>query len=308
MGAVGCPQRGTNLRDIDGGATFLRKPDPEFNWLVPGLLERRDRLILTGNEGRGKSTLMRQLAAQISLGVHPITLDSFEPKKALFLDFENSESQTRRQFKALMPRWEEFTDRYLRLCINTESIDLLRPDDQRALWAILKDEKPDILLTGPLYKLSSNVVEDEPVSKLLAFMDELRATFDIAIIIETHEPHETIGPSREGITKYRAARPYGSSVQRRWPEFGFCLYDDGRFYAWRGQREERAWPVKFRRGVLTTDGGSDEWPWVVDNACLNCGKEVTGGRKYCDDKCADAFRHKRARSKKASKEEGWEPS
>ena len=289
---------------------FLRKPDPEYRWLVPNLLERRDRLILTGNEGQGKSTLMRQFAAQISLGVHPVTLDATVPRKVLFLDFENSESQTRRQFKALMPRWKELTDESLRLCINTEGIDLLRPDDRDALRFLLDKNHPDILLTGPMYKLSSNVIDDEPVSKLLAFLDGLREAYDLTLVMETHEPHEVIGPSKEGIKSFRTARPYGSSVQRRWPEFGFCLYDDGRFHAWRGQRDERQWPVKFRRGVLTTTGGEDEWPWVVDSACLNCGKELPIGtlRKYCDDTCASNFRSKkhRARGGATAKKE-WEP-
>ena len=268
-------------------------------------------MILTGNEGQGKSTLMRQFAAQISLGVHPVTLDATVPKKVLSLDFENSESQTRRQIKALMPRWEEFTNEYGRLRINTEGVDLLRPDDKEAFRTILDKERPDILLTGPMYKLCSNVIDDEPVSKLLAFFDSLREAYDLAIVLETHEPHESFGvPTKTGTPRHRTARPYGSSVQRRWPEFGFCLYDDGRFFAWRGQREERQWPTKFRRGVLTTDGGDDEWPWVVDSACLNCGKELPVGtlRKYCDDACASTFRSKkhRARGGATSKKE-WEP-
>ena len=296
------------LETVEGAAVFLRSPDPEYRWLVPNLLERRDRLILTGNEGQGKSTLMRQFAAQISLGVHPVRLDGMAPQKGLYLDFENSKSQTRRQFKALMPRWEEFTNEYLRLGINTESIDLLRPDDRDSLRTLLDKEHPDILITGPMYKLSSNVLDDEPMSKLLAFFDGIREAHDLAIIIETHEPHEVIGPSKEGIKSFRTARPYGSSVQRRWPEFGYCLYDDGRFHAWRGQREERQWPVKFRRGILTTNGGDDEWPWVVDNACLNCGLELPIGtaRKYCDEKCADAFRHKKARARGSTTKKEFE--
>src|SRR5690606_18474248 len=32
---------------------FLAEPDPEYDWLIPGLLERGDRVILTGQEGRG---------------------------------------------------------------------------------------------------------------------------------------------------------------------------------------------------------------------------------------------------------------
>ena len=52
---------------------FLDRDDPPFDWVVPGLLERGDRLILTGAEGLGKSVLMRQLAVCAAAGVHPFT-------------------------------------------------------------------------------------------------------------------------------------------------------------------------------------------------------------------------------------------
>lgn len=38
--------------DLD---SFLDLSDDEYNWLVPGLLERGDRLMVTGEEGRGKA-------------------------------------------------------------------------------------------------------------------------------------------------------------------------------------------------------------------------------------------------------------
>ena len=36
--------------------------DVSYDWAIPGLLERGDRLILTGSEGGGKTTMLRQIA------------------------------------------------------------------------------------------------------------------------------------------------------------------------------------------------------------------------------------------------------
>jgi RecA-family ATPase len=39
--------------------------------VIPGLLERRDRLMLTGEEGLGKSYLLRQIAVMAAAGLDP---------------------------------------------------------------------------------------------------------------------------------------------------------------------------------------------------------------------------------------------
>lgn len=54
--------------DID---TFLSGVDVGFDWLLEGVLERTDRLLLTGREGAGKSLLCHQLSVQLSAGRHP---------------------------------------------------------------------------------------------------------------------------------------------------------------------------------------------------------------------------------------------
>ncbi|MEU1152672.1 DnaB-like helicase N-terminal domain-containing protein, partial [Streptomyces sp. NPDC005918] len=47
---------------------FLQVVDTH-DWVVPGLLERGDRLILTAGEGGGKSMLLRQIAVAVAAGV-----------------------------------------------------------------------------------------------------------------------------------------------------------------------------------------------------------------------------------------------
>ena len=57
--------------------------DDSYDWVVPGLLERGDRFVLTGTEGAGKSTLFRQLAVTIAAGIHPFSGDPIEPMRVL---------------------------------------------------------------------------------------------------------------------------------------------------------------------------------------------------------------------------------
>ena len=285
---------------------IIASPDPAYRWLVPGLLERQDRFILTGNEGRGKSTLLQQFAAQISLGIHPVTGDKGTPRKVYLLDCENSEIQTRRKFKRLFPLAITPSD-YLIADFQIAGLDLNYEDDREALYLSIAKEQPDLLVSGPIYKLSTNMADELQAKVVLSFFDKLRADFDIAIMLEAHEPHEVQGVSKDGYKSVRPSRPVGSSIQKRWPEFGYCLYDDGRLSPWRGQRDERMWPVQFRKGVYPEDGGTDQWPFVVDATCLGCGKPLDpeSSRKYCSDKCADAFRKRKSRAKEAS---GMPPS
>ena len=55
-------------------ADILAKPDPgPVNWRMEGILPARDRLLVTAEEGMGKSTMLRQAALSVSLG------EMFEP-------------------------------------------------------------------------------------------------------------------------------------------------------------------------------------------------------------------------------------
>jgi hypothetical protein len=53
-------------------------------------------------------------------------------------------------------------------------------------------------------------------------------------------------------------RPRGSAALMGWPEFGYGLrwneVGDVDMVAWRGDRDERNWPLRIKRGGL--------WPWT----------------------------------------------
>lgn len=248
---------------------FLATEDPPYDWIVPDLLERGDRLMLTGLEGLGKSVLVRQLAVCIAAGLHPFTLEPTDPHRVLIIDCENSERQSRRRFRPLaaasIKARHRVPDGALRIIHRPEGIDLTRGDDAAWLLERVAAHQPDVLFIGPFYRLHNANINDElPARKTVAVLDQVRTSVDCALIIEAHSGHGEPG-------RLRSVRPAGSSLQLRWPEFGLGLRPPADYeakagerckevelVAWRGGRDDRSWPSKLVYGDL--------WPWKAVEA------------------------------------------
>jgi hypothetical protein len=228
---------------------FLDEDEPEYDWLVPGLLERGDRLILTGPEGGGKSTLLRQLADQLGAGIDPFTLDKIDPVRVLVVDLENSRRHVRRELRPLRIQAGDRLERgQVRIVIEPAGIDLFgHAPDVTWLGDRIDAAKAELVLIGPLYKLATGAPTSEEVArKVTAALDRLPADHGFALIMEAHSPHAAQGGRRP-------ERPYGASLWMRWPEFGLYLDKNGQLSHWRGARDERDWPEALRRG--------GPWPW-----------------------------------------------
>lgn len=279
---------------------FLAEPEPEYNWLVPGLLEYGDRLILTGNEGKGKSTLLRQLGLQIAYGVHPFTLEEMEPRRVLLFDLENPRPAIRREVNKILGGRTIERGRF-RIESMPQGMDLSNPVYVEAFTQLLADEQPELLIVGPTYKMAPDL-ETESGSALLAFqLDQWRTAFKFTLLMESHQPHDRVVDNR----KQRPERPYGSSLWLRWPEFGLCLWDNGELRHWRGARDEaREWPKMLVRGGEIA-GNEDGWLWEVHrNICANpsCGMPLqlsagTRPRKFCSSNCSAAARMRQYRAR-----------
>lgn len=247
------------LVELDGGPKpdptvdeFLAELEPEHDWLVPDLLERGERLIVTGPEGGGKSTLLRQMALQVSCGIHPFTGMAIEPKSVFLIDLENTSRHVRaklRDMRSLLP-----PDRLLnaRIRVHTQGLDLLRAIDQAWLEERIIVNEPDLICMGPLYKLAAGDPNEEQGARTVAlFLDALRVRYGFTLILEGHSPHAVAGGRRP-------ERPYGASLWMRWPEFGIYLSEQGVIRNWRGPRDTRAWPEALGRGQIR----NGEWPWT----------------------------------------------
>lgn len=239
------------------------------DWIVPGLLERMDRLILTGSEGGGKSVLMRQLAVCLAAGLHPFHHDPNPegPARVLVLDCENSEAQSRRAYRPLMntaaAAHMPVKRGQLHIDCRPEGVDLTRADGRAWLMRRVEQVMPDVLVIGPIYQLHSGDPNDEKHARAVTVaLTEARTTARCALLMEAHAPHANgYGP--------RALRPAGSSLWMRWPEFGYGIRpvedersaDEDRarrLVPWRGARDERQWPPFLRQGH-----GHNAWPWIT---------------------------------------------
>lgn len=241
-------------------ADFVAGP-VEFDFLIPGLLERGDRFLITGGEGSGKSVMTRQIAMCAAAGVHPFTGERFDPIRVLMVDLENGERHLRR---ALLTLWNHATSigrpiERGRLTVESRpsGIDLTQVEDRVWLRRLCDTVHPELLVIGPLYRMhAADMNAEEPARLLTRTIDEIRAAHGCSIVMETHSPHGN------AVTGTRSLRPVGSSLFMRWPEFGYGIRpkanDDAlvSLIAWRGPRDERDFPSLLARG------GPQEWPWA----------------------------------------------
>lgn len=231
--------------------TFLASTDPEHDWLIPGLLEREERVIVTAPEGGGKSTFLRQFAVMAAAGLHPFGGPDHDPLVVAIVDLENSERHLRRKLRALTECAPNSIGRGQLWIANVpEGIDLMSRDHAVWLDAELGSIEPDLVVIGPIYKMSDgDPIEELPAKAVIKVLDIIRTRYRCAMLIEAHSPNEQGGGKR-------TERPYGASAWRRWPEYGLHLAADGALRHWRGARDEREWPTRLRRGE------SIEWPFM----------------------------------------------
>lgn len=265
---------------------FLTELAPEYNWSIPDVIEVGDRVIFTGREGRGKSTLLRQIGIQAAMGVHPFTLDPMEPRRVAFFDLENPRGLLRREVERIKAN-RPIDPGYLSITSLPGGMDLSHVETANAMTRRLDELQPEIVIIGPMYKMFPGLETEESSSKLAFLLDMWRMNYKFALIMESHQPHSTVVEGKV----HRPERPFGSSLWMRWPEFGMCLEDEGVLRPWRGARDEsREWPTKLRRG--------DEWLWEIDCLrCLKCGNPLTGKQKrYCSENCGAAARMSKSRA------------
>ncbi|MFD5081888.1 AAA family ATPase [Kitasatospora sp. NPDC058406] len=245
---------------------FLQIEDPGHDWVIPGYLERGDRVVWTAGEGGGKSVLLRQIAVTAAAGILPFDgrISEYGPQRVLVLDCENSERQSRRHYRGLINTAERnrtpVRRGHLHIDCKPEGVDLTRGDGRAWLMRRVEEVRPDLLIVGPIYRLhAGDPNSEEHARKVTVALDQARLHVNSAMVLEAHAAKANgVGP--------RGLAPVGSSLWLRWPEFGMGLrpVEDARsaeedrarrIIPWRGARDERQWPA------FVCQGADGSWPW-----------------------------------------------
>lgn len=230
----------------------------EFDWLVPHLIERNERIIIVAGEAAGKSMLLRQIAVCCAYGIHPFSSRPIEPMRVLLLDLENPQSLIRRKVRPMLAKAQVLRPNVergnLRIITRPGGIDVTKRTDARWLAGQLAATRPALLIAGPLYKMFDADDKWEQGARVVtSILDDLRTRVGFSLILETHAPQAAGGAQRN-------LRPIGSSLWMRWPEFGLSFApvsdkhpDIMKLRSWKS-RDERHWPEWIRKGGA--------WPWT----------------------------------------------
>jgi len=245
---------GQSSEDIEAMTVeeMILEVDDEPEWVIPGLFEKGDRFLLTGEEGLGKSHMLRQIVLMAAAGLDPFNPDvHIKPVKGMVIDFENSKRQIRRrlyttyQYALGKGRGEPGLATILPMPRSDITQDKVLSKIHREIDAC----QPELLVIGPLYKMSPRALQtDDEATPVLAALDTIRDR-GIALLIEAHA-----GKSDNGSRK-RDMRPRGSSALLGWPEFGYGMVaaaeDTAALTPWRGDRDFRDIPDR----VVRAEGG-----------------------------------------------------
>lgn len=228
-----------------------------YEWVIPHIIERGERVIVVAAEGVGKTMLARQVAILGGAGIHPFSYQPMRAIRTLTIDLENPDTIIRRTSRkianvAMTRSGSKRLDSYL--YTKPSGMDLLRSADRALLENALEEIQPELLLIGPLYKAfvdPGSKTSEAVAIEMARYLDQIRVIYGCALWIEHHAPLGASGSSRD-------LRPFGSAVWSRWPEFGISLQPDPMCIGeygydikhFRGARDERNWPTKMKRGGM----------------------------------------------------------
>lgn len=239
-------------------AEFVDEDDDDsYDWVIPDILERQERLMVVASEGVGKTFLARQVALLSAAGVHPFTFERMKPIRTLTVDLENPPRIIRRTSRDIQKKSAKYgfcANPEAHLLIKPDGLDLMKTSDRAFLEEAIENTKPDMLFLGPIYKsfIDPGGRTSESIAiEIAKYFDSIRSFYNLAMWLEHHAP---LGNSMSS----RDLRPFGSAVWSRWPEFGLSLQPDptateGYVYEvkhFRGARDRRRFPTKMTRGKL----------------------------------------------------------
>ena len=228
--------------------------------LLPGILDRGDRLAVTGPNGCGKTRLLHQVAVAAAAGLHPFTLEpGHEPRRVLVClshsgDRVHLRAAVRAAQLAAPATWPGET-----MWTWSWPPGYLGRTGWRYLEAMLNRVQPELVVAGDLASMSGL----DNFDAFTAFWDD-QIGRRLAVAVEATELLEANATVLD-LKRAGAADIFDAAAEphplRRWPDLGIAMYpqpDGGVFLTpWRlreGYTAE-AWPA-----ILEPSAG----PWAYE--------------------------------------------
>lgn len=243
---------------------FMAATEETHEWVIPGMLERQERLMLIAPEKAGKTVLTRQFAMMLAAGRHPLNASiAVPPVRTLLVDLENpaptARRDLRRQAEQLEGLWSAENDMAWMLH-RPAGIHLGDASDRVMLRSVVERLKIDLLCISPIYKAYDGLERswEEQAFGVQKPLDRLREDYNCAIWMEHHAPW---GGERGGA---REIRPIGSSRWQRWLDYQVALTPDRQYppypeLLWKSiKRDERK--ISPTKIVRSREGAS----WVAE--------------------------------------------
>ncbi len=165
----------------------------EESWLVPGLIHYRGKVALAGESDIGKGWMLGCWAANLSLGIHPLTLEKLEhPLSIALINLDMSEDVANPLLAGVQGVLQAGTDSRIPGCFtefSADPIDITDPDGYDHFLENLKTYAPiDILMIGPLDRVhgSQDPAMTTTTAATKAALDHLAKDLDCALIVEAH--------------------------------------------------------------------------------------------------------------------------
>ena len=265
--------------------TYDGTDEPE--WIIPGVLAKAERMIVTGKPGAGKSLFCEQIAVQVASGIHPFTGEEIRPRRVLLVDFENPEDEVTSRLTALKElAGNQWNSRLIRsLCLSAADLE---DEDSRDELAE-RCRGVDLVVIGPLYKLDNGPQnEDITTRRFLDWIDSFRKGGHTRTIRDPFSPFSYTEVRRFGAavileghpTKGKGERgPSGHANLQRWPEVGIQLEPGSggtvKVHQWRTPRRSKGitiptqlerdaewnrslWPFRPSNRTAESSGGTSE--------------------------------------------------
>ena len=207
--------------------------------IVPGLLYRDHRGIITAKPGAGKSSLLKMIGMCASQGIQPFTRQDMTPIRVLCVDAENPAANILDTMvplrETLRARSGVFDEGRFRVWRKPGGMNIRKRRHRTELQREIALHEPDLLLMGPVYKCSRRAPGESYEGAAEGFIDVIddlrtKKNHEFAVLLEAH-----VSKNTEDFT------PQGSIELAQWSELGLALKPEGEF-------PYRKWDLEDYRG------------------------------------------------------------